>query len=97
MLSRDHLIGAVRQQSAAVAVGRNMTEELYARDKVVDDLAPHCGVRVTTSTSTPCGESLSRVSAIPCCGTFQNLTFLVGRLGANSQTHRESMNVTSER
>jgi hypothetical protein len=58
-----------------------MNEELYALDKVVDDLVPHCRIRVTTSTSTPRGESLSRVSAIPCCGTVQYLTFVVGRLG----------------
>jgi hypothetical protein len=72
--------GAVRRP-AAVAEGRSMVEDLCALDKVVGGLVSRCRVRVATSTSTPRGEGLGRVGVIPLCGSFQNLIFLVGRLG----------------
>jgi hypothetical protein len=58
-----------------------MVEDLCALDKVVGGLVSRCRVRVATSTSTPRGEGLGRVGVIPFCSSFQNLIFLVGRLG----------------
>jgi hypothetical protein len=80
VLSRNRLKEAVRQP-AAVAEGRSMVEDLCALDKVVGGLGSRCRVRVVTSTSTPRGEGLGRVGVIPFCSSFQNLIFLVGRLG----------------